>query len=98
MKTTTLSLLEKEINKRFQSKGEKKADWEAFLDYVNNLNKANFQIFQKFCPTRASSLEDIKFEFLDEDGERVPQDYFIGIEFDDNFILDETSCSEGSKR
>ena len=58
METTTLSLLQKEINKRFQLKGEKIADWEAFLNYVNNLNKANFQIFQKFC------LEDIKFEFL----------------------------------
>lgn len=92
METTTLSLLQKEINKRFQLKGEKIADWEAFLNYVNNLNKANFQIFQKFC------LEDIKFEFLNQDGEQVAQDYFIGIEFDNNFILDKTSCPKGSKR
>lgn len=44
MKPTTLSLLHKEISKRFKSKAERIADWEAVLNYMNNLKKADFQI------------------------------------------------------
>lgn len=92
-KTTTLSLLHKEINNRFKSKAERIADWEAFLDYMNNLKKADFQISSIQLDFRT-----YKFENYDQDGESVPQDYFIGIEFDENFILNEVSCSEGTQR
>lgn len=92
MKTTTLSLLHKEIKNRFKSKAERIADWEAFLDYMNNFKKADFQI--------SSIRFDLtyNFEIFDQDGESVPQDYFIGIEFDENFILNEISCPEGTQR
>ena len=43
METTTLSLLQTEINNRFQTKGDKMADWEAFLNYINNFNTESFQ-------------------------------------------------------
>ena len=47
METTTLSLLQTEINNRFQTKGDKMADWEAFLNYINNFNTESFQEMAK---------------------------------------------------